>query len=174
MDSDMVLSHIVTHGLFYAAAFNGYLLLMMVTTNPRVWGYSDYSDEIKAKIPRQTKEEKRMAILWGVPLLVFAVGFPIYSTYLLKSKLDGEMLFWIAFINLLAMVSFAYLVDLVILDWLIVSKITPKFVIISGTEEADYKDFSHHYRAQLRAAPILVLLCLVVAGIAVFFLTRRT
>jgi hypothetical protein len=169
MDSDMVLSHIVTHGLFYAAAFNGYLLLMMVTTNPRVWGYADYSDEIKAKIPPQTKEEKRKAIVWGIPMMIFAIGFPIYSTYLLKSKLDDELSFWIAFINLLTMVFLAYLVDLVILDWLIVSKITPKFVIISGTEEADYKDFSHHYRAQLRAAPLLVLLCLVIAGIAVLF-----
>jgi len=165
----MVFSHIVTHGLFYAAAFNGYLLLMMVTTNPRVWGYADYSDGIKSNIPPQTKEEKRKAILWAVPLMVFAIGIPIYSTYLLKSKMGGEISFWIVFINLLAMVSFAYLVDLVILDWLIVSKITPKFVIISGTEESDYKDFSHHYRAQLRAAPILVIVCVVFAGITTVF-----
>ena len=63
------------------------------------------------------------------------------------------------------MVFLAYLVDLVILDWLIVCKITPQFVIIPGTEEADYKDFSHHYRAQLRAAPILVLVCLILSAV---------
>ena len=161
----MALNHILIHGLFYAAVFNGFLLLMMVTTSPRVWGYSDYSDEIKAKVPPQTKEEKRRAVLWGIPMMIFAIGFPIYSTLLLKSNLAGEFSFWIAFLNVLVMVFLAYLVDLVILDWLIVCKITPQFVIIPGTEEADYKDFSHHYRAQLRAAPILVLVCLILSAV---------
>lgn len=161
----MALNHILIHGLFYAAVFNGYLLLMMVTTSPRIWGYSDYPEEIKAKIPPQSKEEKRKAILWTIPMMIFAIGFPIYSTLLLKSNLAGDFSFWIAFLSLLVMVFLAYLVDLVILDWLIVSKITPNFVIIPGTEEADYKDFSNHYRSQLRAAPILVLLCLIIAGV---------
>jgi hypothetical protein len=161
----VVLSHILIHGLFYAAVFNGYLLLMMVTTSPRVWGYSDYSDEIKAKIPPQTKEEKRRAVLWAIPMMIFAIGYPIYSTVLLKTNQSGDFSFWIAFLNLLVMVFLAYLADLVILDWLIVSKITPNFVIIPGTEAADYKDFSHHYRSQIRAAPILVLVCLIFSAV---------
>jgi len=138
---------------------------MMITASPRVWGYSDYSDKIKAKVPPQTKEEKRKAVLWAIPMMIFAIGFPIYSTLLLKSDLGHDFAFWAAFLNVLAMVFLAYLVDLLILDWLIVSKITPQFVIIPGTVEEDYKDFSHHYRSQLRAAPILALLCLVIAGI---------
>ena len=47
----MILTHIVTHALFFAVIVNGYLLLMMLTTSPRVWGYSDYSEAIKAKVP---------------------------------------------------------------------------------------------------------------------------
>ena len=161
----MVGNHILIHGLFYAAVFNGYLLLMMVTTNPRVWGYADYSDEIKAKIPPQTKEERGKAILWAIPLMIFAIGFPIYSSIQLKNELGDDASFWLFFLNLLVMVSLVYLVDLVILDWLIVSKITPKFVVIEGTEVSDYKDFSHHYRAQLRAVPILIVICLIFAAI---------
>jgi hypothetical protein len=164
----LVPRHILAHGFLYAAIFNGYILLMMVTTSPRVWGYSDYPEKIKTKVPAQTREERRKAIIWSIPLLVFALGFPIYSTYLLKSNLGGEISLWAAYLNVLVMALLAYLGDLLILDWLIISKITPKFVIIDGTEEADYKDFSHHYKAQLLAAPILALLCLGLAAIVTY------
>ena len=161
----MVVTHVAVHGLFYAFIVNGYILLVMVLTSPRVWGYSDYSESIKAKVPPQTKQEKRLAMLIAVPWMLFSAGFLIFSPYVLKTRLGGEIPFWLAFLNVFVLVFLAVLGDLVILDWLIVSKITPEFVIIPGTEEEDYKDFSHHYRAHVRAAVPLVLVCAVVAGI---------
>ena len=165
----MVLTHLASHGLFYAVIVNGYLFLLMVSTSPRVWGYSDYSESIKAKVPPQTKKEKRLAIIVGLPWIIFTLGFPIYSTLILKSKLGGEIPFWTAFLNVFVLVCLAVLGDLVILDWLIVSTITPEFVIIPGTEKADYKDFSHHYKAHARAAVPLVLLCIIFAEIVWYF-----
>ena len=165
----MVLTHLVAHSLFFATILNGFLLLIMVSTSPRVWGYSDYSEAIKAKVPPQTRKEKRLALFIGIPWMIFAVGFPIYSTYVLKSKLGGEIPFWTAFLNIFVMVFLATLCDLVILDWLIVNKITPEFVMIPGTEKADYQDFSHHYKAHARAAVALVLVCLILAGIVWYF-----
>ena len=165
----MVLTHLVAHGLFYAIIVTGYLFLLMVSTSPRVWGYSDYSELIKAKVPPQTKKEKRLAIIVGLPWIIFTFGFPIYSTLILKSKLGGEIPFWTAFLNVFVLVCLAVLGDLVILDWLIVSTITPEFVIIPGTEKADYKDFSHHYKGHARAAVPLVLLCIIFAGIVWYF-----
>ena len=165
----MVLTHLLAHSLFFAAIVNGYLLLIMVSTSPRVWGYSDYSEAIKAKVPPQTPKEKRLALIIGIPWMIFAVGFPLYSTYVLKSMLGGEIPFWTAFLNIFGMVFLATLCDLVILDWLIVNKITPEFVMIPGTEKADYLDFSHHYKAHARAAVVLFLLCLILAGIVWYF-----
>ncbi|MFC1802870.1 hypothetical protein ACFL0D_02765 [Thermoproteota archaeon] len=55
--------------------------------------------------------------------------------------------------------------DLVILDWLIVSKITPKFVIIPGPQEEDYKDFSHRYKGHALASIPMILICALVAAI---------
>ena len=165
----MVMAHLVAHSLFYAIIFNGYLLFIMVSTSPRVWGYSDYSESIKAKVPPQTKQEKRLALIIGLPWIIFTIGFPIYSTIVLKSKMGGEIPFWTAFLNVFVLVLLAVLGDLVILDWLIVSKITPEFVILPGTEEADYKDFSHHYKAHVRAVVPLLLVCIVLAGIVWYF-----
>jgi len=165
----MLWKYIATQGILYMLAFNGYLLLMMVTTSPSVWGYADYSEEIKAKVPPQTTSERQLALIVGLPWMIFTFGFPIYSTYALKANLGGEMPYWAALLNVLVLVLLATLGDLVILDWLIVSKITPPFVIIPGTEEADYKDFSHHYRGHARAVIPLLLVSVVISGIVWLF-----
>lgn len=165
----MVVTHLITHGLFFAVIFNGYLLLVMVLTSPRVWGYTDYPEVIKYKVPPQTRGEKLLSAVIGLPWLIFVLGFPIFSTYVLKSKLGDEIPFLIAFLNLFVLFLLATVGDLVILDWLIVSKITPKFVIIPGSERADYKDFSHHYKAHAKALVGLILVCLVIAGIVWYF-----
>ena len=165
----MVLTHLVAHGLFFAAVVNGTLLLMMLTISPRVWGYADYSEAIKAKIPPQTEREKRLAMIIGLPWMLFTFGFPIFSGYALKAKLGGVIPFWTAFLNMFALTFLATVGDLVILDWLIVNTITPKFVIIPGTEKADYEDFSHHYKAHVRAVVPLVLLCITFAAIVWYF-----
>jgi len=157
------------HGLFYAVIVTGYLFLLMITTSPRVWGYTDYSKAIKDKVPLQTKREKLLATIVGLPWFLFVLGFPVFSTYVLKSKLGNEIPFWMAFLNLFLLVLLATLGDLLILDWLVVSKITPKFVIIPGTVEEDYKDFSHHFKGHAKAAFVQILICLIIAGIVWYF-----
>ncbi len=151
------------HGLFYALTVNLYLFLVMITTSPRVWGYADYSDEIKAKVSPQTPQEKRLAWLIGIPWFIFTFGFPVYSTFALKANLGGEIPYWAAFLHVLFLVLLATFGDLVILDWLIISKITPTFVIIPGTDVTDYKDFSHHFKAHARAMIPLLLVSVVIS-----------
>lgn len=165
----MVVSHLLAHGLFFMIVVNGYLFVLMLTTSPRVWGYADYPEVIKNKVPPQTTNEKLLATIVSLPWLLFVLGFPIFSTYALKSKLGGKIPFWIAFLNLSVLFFLATMGDLVVLDWLIVSKITPGFVIIPGTDESDYKDFSHHYKAHARATIGLILICLITAGVISYF-----
>jgi hypothetical protein len=161
----MIISHLLTHGLLYMITATGYLFIFMRTTSPRVWGYTDYPEAIKKKVAPQTKKEKLLAIIVGVPWLLFVLGFPIVSTYLLKAKLGNEIPFWVAFLNLFLLILLFTIGDLLILDWLVISKLTPKFVIIPGTAEEDYKNFSHHYKGHAKAAIIQILLCLIIAGI---------
>lgn len=99
----MVIEHLITHGLIYGLFAAGSLFLIMVTTNPRVWGYSDCPDRIKEKVSPQTVEERRLASLNAIPWLFFVLGFPIYSTLSLKLKLSGEIPFWLAYLNLSVM-----------------------------------------------------------------------
>ena len=123
----MLLNHIIKHGLFYAVIVNSYLFILMITMSSRIWGYKDYPEVVKQKIPPQTRKEKALAAIVGLPWFPFVLGFPIVSTYMLKSNLGGEISFFKAFLNIFVLFSLATVGDLVILDWLIISKITPKF-----------------------------------------------
>ena len=119
---------------------------------------------MKLKVPPQTNRERLIAGVIGIPFIVFILGFSIYSVLTLKRQL-GIISFVDAFVHLLVLVVTSMIGDLVILDWLIISKITPGFVIIPGSEAEDYKDFSHHYRSHLRAIIILIFVCVVLAAI---------
>ncbi|MBN1682119.1 hypothetical protein JW865_01030 [Candidatus Bathyarchaeota archaeon] len=85
----------------------------------------------------------------------------------MKSQLGGTITVIDAFLHLLILMFFCSFGDLVLLDWLLISKITPNFVIIPGSEAEDYKDFSHHYWSHLRAAAIMVIVSAIIAVLVV-------
>jgi hypothetical protein len=163
----MVFSTVVIDSLVFAAIANLYLLLMMITTSPRVWGYSDYPDAVKEKVPPQTRREKLTALAIGLPWFAFLLAYPFFAAYRLQAELGEDFTFGIAFAHFFAMLQLASMVDLVVLDWLIISRLTPRFVIIPGSDEADYKDFSHHYRGHARAALIMTGLALIFAALVI-------
>jgi len=164
----MILSHFIAHSLLYSGVVTGYLFILMIAINPRVWGYNDYPQVIKDKVPPQTKKEKKLAIIIALPWFIFTLGFPIYSTLILKAKLSNDISLWVAFLNLLLLYIMATVGDLFILDWLIISKITPSFVIIPGSEKEDYKDFSHHFKGHAKASIAIIPVFLVIAAIISF------
>ncbi len=156
----------LTHGLIYGAAITGYLFVFMITFSPRVWGYKDYSEAVKKKVAPQTRRERMLAAIIGLPWIVFVLGFPIYSTFVLKAKLGAQISFLRAFLHIIVLFMFSTLGDLVLLDWLVISKITPKFVVIPGTVKEDYKDFSHHFRGHAKAIIPMIILAVIMAGLA--------
>ena len=161
----MSISYVLLHSVFYAVIGNCYLLMLMYFFNPRIWGYQDYPDRIKEKILPQTRRERGIAGLVSIPWIIFIVGFPFYSTFILKGQQGNEIEFLLAFLNIFIMVTLFFLGDLIILDWFIISKWTPDFVIIKGSVKADYKDFSHHYRGHAIAVIPLLFICLLFAAI---------
>lgn len=155
----------LVHGLIYGAVTTGYLLLFMVTVSPRVWGYADYPRAVKDKVPPQTRKEKVLGALIGLPWTLFVFGFPIYSTLALKAEMGGTLTFPRAFLNLVVLFACTTFGDLVVLDWLIISKITPRFVIIPGSAKEDYKDFSHHFRGHAKAAVAMTVMALILEAL---------
>ena len=167
----MLWTNIVVHGLVFAVILTAYLLVVMMKLSPRVWAFSDYPKEITNSVSPQTKEERRTAKIMSVPFFILGIGYPFLSTYLLKGFLGGTISILDAFLNTFGVVMFGFMADLIILDLLIVGTLTPKFVIIPGTEdmkEKEYKDFRlYHTKAHVKAVLPLAIASLVI-GLIVY------
>lgn len=56
--------------------------------------------------------------------------------------------------------------DLLVVDWLIGCTITPKFIILPGTEgAAGYKNYAFHFRGFLIGTVISIVVGLIVAAV---------
>ena len=137
-------------------------LLWLVGRNPR-YMMQDYPPEITANIPPQTAKEKREGMRYGLPFLIILVGFPL---------LPGCFLFFwadpfhgVVAENILLMLSFN-LVDLVILDWMIFCWLTPRFMVLPGTEgHLGYKNYFFHFVGFLKGLIFVLIGSLVVTGL---------
>ena len=145
----------------------------MVKFSPRIWAFKDYPKSITDHAPPQTKAEKRKGLILSIPFFILGLGFPIISTIILRIEYGGTVDFLSAFLNIFGIFMFMNIADLVILDWIIVGTITPKFVIIPGTEhmkDKEYKEFRiSHGKGHILGTVILLLLSLLLAFIITLF-----
>jgi hypothetical protein len=161
------LTNVVIHGLVFAFILTAYLLFIMIKLSPRVWAFSDYPKEITSQVPPQTKEERRTAKIAVVPFFILGIGYPFLSTWLVKGLYGGTISILDAFLNTFGVWMFCFMADLIILDLLIVGTLTPKFVVIPGTEdmkEKEYKDFRiYHTKAHVKGLILLAIVSFVIA-----------
>ena len=87
----MIFKTVTMDSLVFAGIVNLYLFLMMITTSPRVWGYSDYPDVVKDKVLPPTRKEKRTALLVGLPWIAFVLVYPFVASLRLKAGLGGNI-----------------------------------------------------------------------------------
>ena len=72
------LAYYIQQGLIYGASLTGYLLLVMMTTDPITWGYSDYPERVKRKVREPSSDERRIGLIVAVPFILFTLLFPVY------------------------------------------------------------------------------------------------
>lgn len=142
-------------------------LVVMLWYNPRIaMNKGDYPDDVIAAAPPKTPKERRQGSIFGIPFLVYSLLYPILSTLALNRSGGGETPFLDLFLHMLVVIFFFNLVDLLILDLWMFCTITPKFVVIPGTEGfPGYKDKGMHIRGHAKASVIMVLITLISAWI---------
>ncbi len=155
---------------FLLSIIASFLLIVSLYINPRTF-LQDYPKDIQAKVPPKTLSERRMSLLLGIPFLLVLILVPFFSTLTLKQQ-NGESSSFIAlFVNAFGVAFIFNLVDWLLLDWLMFCTITPKFVVIPGTEGmASYKDYGFHFRGFIIGTLLSAIGALVIAGI-VFFIS---
>ena len=117
------------------------LVLGSLAYEPMIW-YSDYPAAMKEKAGPQTLRGKRLGYLLIGPVLLVAVGSLVVSNLRLKRQNGGRLSFGAALANAYGLFTLVNLFDTVVLDYLLLTKVQPRFAVLPGTEEMNMADYA--------------------------------
>jgi hypothetical protein len=150
---------IVRDGALFSLAGSTYLLVLL-RFNSRIF-LRHYPKEIREIVPPKSERERRMSILLGL-----LIGAPFTLTLLWRTATLGNHSFWELFAYAFGVLFIFNLVDLLILDWLIVCWLEPRWVILPGTEHIVIrKQYLHHFKGFLMGTVGLVIVGLAIAAL---------
>jgi hypothetical protein len=94
----------------------------------------------------------------GLPLILVVITVPLYPTWLVKQQNEGVLTYGMAFVSIFGVWLIPFLFDLIVLDILMFSWWTPKFVILPGMEEmSGYKNYNSHLKAHAKGSASLIV-----------------
>jgi hypothetical protein len=141
------------------------IILVLATVNPEIM-LSDYPPDVQAKYGPMSDRTKRLRLPVGIVLLAIILGFVAISLHPVLASVARPDRFVGAFIHLLVMFTFFNVFDWLVLDWLIIVTIRPKFIVLPGTEGMPaYRDYGFHFRGFLVGIPITLFSSLILAGL---------
>ena len=158
-----ILLTILLYGMPATLLFSA-LLFAIGLVNPRVM-LQDFPKDVQALVPSKTPDEKRQTIYWFLAFLGILLVFPALAAASAEAAhQDFLEIFLSAFgVNLLV-----NLVDWLVIDWLIVCTITPRFVTLPGTEGmAGYKDYAPHFKGFLIGTALSAVIGLIITTLVV-------
>ena len=130
-------------------------LMMLMLKNPR-YMMQDYPKEITKDVEGKTSKEKKESLLYGLPFLLILALYPL--CFGLYGKFIIHFNFWENWFVIFSLFFSFNLIDLLILDWLVFCFITPKFMIIPGTEgNPGYKNYWFHFIGFLKGCGFLLI-----------------
>ena len=159
----MVISALIC-GLIWSVMWSVYVFLIL-----KYYPFSmlhDYPKDIQAAaaIDKPSEEQEKAAKRFG------AVGSLIILGTLLAFGLlrfHSEQVSFLQVLEYLFIVAMTWNVaDLLVMDWLIVCTITPKWVVIRGTEGCKgYKDYLFHFKGFLIGCVYTAIMAVLFSGI---------
>lgn len=159
-----ILTIILIYGMLASLLLSA-LIFAMERVNPRLMLRS-YPKDVQAAVPPQTPVEKRQTLYWGIPFWLGLLGFPVAAALTADAAHASPLEIFLSAAGVLFLFN---LVDWLIVDWLIVCTITPKFMVIPGTEGmAGYKNYTMHFRGFLIGTVLAIMIGLIITAILVF------
>jgi len=153
------------YGIVFSLLFSA-LLLVMIKINPEMM-LNDYPPEIKARYGPASEKTKQQRKPFVILFFLIVFGVPLLSIMRLDQMIAGVPSFLEIFVNIFTLFLVFNIVDLLILDWLIFCAVTPRFIVLPGTEGmAAYKDYGFHFRGFLIGCVICIVSALVFASLA--------
>lgn len=138
----MLFNRVLIDGVIFSIVF-GILTTIMMIINPR-YELHGYPSDIKKIVPPKTKKEQREFKLIGIPIMTLLAVYLIYTTVQEYSKIQAN--YFNLFLHCFIVIVICSIFDLLVMDWLIFCTITPRFIVIPGSEgDPAYKDYKFHF-----------------------------
>lgn len=163
---NIVFQRIVIDGLLLSLAL-GVLIMLSLKYNPRLW-IQDYPKYIQAKVPPINAQEKRQQRLMMLPFLLLAFGVPYVSVVLAKAASGGTISFPMAYATAAGVMQVFNLFDAVVLDYLILTVLKPRFALLPGTTWDEYPvDIAFQVRNFIKGIVICAVISLPIAFVGI-------
>lgn len=157
--------NLVLHLLIYCILLS-IVLYSSLAYNPRMWLHR-MPPAVVAKVPARTPGEKRLLLKTvAPPFFLLLATYPVI--YVLRQDANWGNYFLI----LCAFFAGFDVWDTLILDLLIFCKLTPRFVIIPGTEREDYAEMKYHLVSGAKGLFISLVFSAILATI-LFFIKKH-
>jgi hypothetical protein len=159
-----ILTTILVYGVLASILLSA-IIFAMSWVNPRLMLRS-YPKDVQAAVPPQTPAEKRQMLYWALPFWLCLLGSPGAAALTAKAAHMSPLEI---FLSAAGVIFLFNIVDWLILDWLIVCTITPKFMVLPGTQGmAGYKNYGMHFRGFLIGTVLAVVIGLLITIILLF------
>jgi hypothetical protein len=126
--------------------------------------HQDYPPDVQERAGPMSERARRERLVVAVPLFAILFGTPVISNLKLKRERGGKLSFPAAAANAYAEWLVFNLFDLLVLDYLILIGLQPRFAILPGTEGMPaYRDFRHPFVGFLKGLAIGLIPSLLIA-----------
>ena len=133
---------VIVDGLLLSGLL-GIIILGSLYYNPRLW-LNDYPKEMQAKVPPLSPVENRQRWLVAGLFLAVLIGWLYFSTSQLRAHNGGAIPFVAAWLNGFLVFNIFNLFDALVIDYLILTLMKPKFAVLPGAEGMEY--LLHNWR----------------------------
>src|SRR6185295_19324814 len=134
--------------------------------NPEIM-LKDYPPDVQAKHGPMSERSKRQRLPIGILLTVVLLAIVAASFLQLRKIVEGDIGFLPAFVHVFTMFSLFNVLDWLVLDWLIMVRMQPRFIVLPGTEGmAGYRSYWFHFRGFWIGVPISLAASLLLAPLA--------
>jgi hypothetical protein len=138
-------------------------ILASLAHNSRIWIRSAPKAMREASSPL-TPEEKRLKLLWSIPVMLAMFGYPIYAAIQYEA-VNGAFTFGQAFLFFAIALLIWNLWDLVVVDWFIIVWWHPSiFDLPAEVAHLNHlNNYSFHLKQSLKGCIIVLILSTIVA-----------
>ena len=162
------IGNIITDGLILSISLS-IVVIASLAFNPRLW-LQDAPADLRARVPPMTPTEKRHRLV--VVVFVFTIIILVMYSALTRLHADngGNPDFRTLFLTIWGILMIFNLFDAVVLDYLLLTVIKPKFARLPGVgdlTETSMNLYWMHVRDFLKGCVIVTISSVVIAGLVV-------